>query len=145
MKSVRSGFLASQGGYSLIAVIVEATVLLVSFLGLYIGILYAEAQLIQDYHTRVATLLAAGEIDWQMYWLKTHSTPKQIIPPRDVVIEQYSGTSKLSGKMSLDYHIDTDHSTGDAYDYIVVEAKVTWKNPVDNKTRSVMVREDLFK
>jgi hypothetical protein len=75
MKNVRRGILASQGGYTLIAVIVEATVLLVSFLGLYIGIVYAEAQLIQNYRTRVATLLAPAK------WIGRSTTSTSSIVP----------------------------------------------------------------
>ncbi len=143
MKNVRRGILASQGGYTLIAVIVEATVLLVSFLGLYIGIVYAEAQLIQNYRTRVATLLAAGEVDWQIYYLDKFNRTDSFIS-KDVVIQDNDGIADLNGTMSLNVYENTDLSTGNPIDYTVVEVTVRWVDPADNQNRSVMVREDYF-
>jgi len=143
MKNVRRGILASQGGYTLIAVIVEATVLLVSFLGLYIGIVYAEAQLIQNYRTRVATLLAAGEVDWQIYYLDKFKRTDSFIS-KDVVIQDNDGIADLNGTMSLNVYENTDLSTGNPIDYTVVEVTVRWVDPADNQNRSVMVREDYF-
>ena len=136
--------MASQGGYSLIAVIVEATVLLVSFLGLYIGILYAEAQLIQNYHTRVATLLAAGELDWQMRSLHVRNEPDMFLS-RNVVIEEYADGTSLKGVMTMDATVDEDQSMGDSMIYTAVEVKIRWTEPADNKIRSIVMREDYYR
>ncbi|MCD4829548.1 MAG: hypothetical protein K8R90_09005 [Candidatus Cloacimonetes bacterium] len=141
---MRRGFLASQGGYTIIAVIVEATVLLVSFLGLYIGILYAEAQLVQNYHARVATLLAAGEVDWQMRFLKVRGRPDYFID-KEIIIEEYPELESLKGKMTMNVREETDMSTGEPIDFLIIEVKIRWLNPVDRKFRSIMVREDYFR
>jgi len=143
MKNVSRRILASQGGYPVSAVIVAAPVLLVSFLGLYIGIVYAEAQLIQNYRTRVATLLAAGEVDWQIYYLDKFNRTDSFIS-KDVVIQDNDGIADLNGTMSLNVYENTDLSTGNPIDYTVVEVTVRWVDPADNQNRSVMVREDYF-
>ena len=144
MTHVRRGFLTSQGGFSLIAMIVEATVLLVAFLGLYIGIVYAEAQLVQNYHTRVATLLAAGEVDQQIRYIKLTNEPRPI-GLKTVTIEQYPDGSRLQGTMTLNHYLDEDLSSADPLVFHVVEVQVRWRNPADSKTRSIMVREDFFR
>ena len=67
---MREPILQSDGGFTLISVLMEGLIIAVAFIGLYIGILYAEATLVENYHNRVAILHASGELDYQMLYIE---------------------------------------------------------------------------
>ncbi len=141
---MRKPILKSDGGFTLISVLMEGVIILVAFIGLYIGIVYAEATLVDNYHNRVAILHASGELDYQMLQIEIYSEPDRFLT-RTVTLDR-DGNHRLNGTMTMNDWSDTDSSTGFAsMMYYAVEVTVTWKNPSDNETRKITLREDYFR
>jgi len=59
--------IGNESGMTLIEVLVTSLVILFTVISIYIGVVFAEKQLIRNYRDRVATLLASGEMEWQYY------------------------------------------------------------------------------
>jgi hypothetical protein len=141
---MRKPILQSDGGFTLISVLMEGVIIAVAFIGLYIGILYAEATLVENYHNRVAMLHASGELDYQMLYVERHGYPLPFLN-KTVTIDQ-EGFHTLRGTMTMNAWTDADNSTGFAsMEYNAVEITVTWKNPSDKKRKQVTLREDYFR
>ncbi len=135
--------LQSDGGFTLISVLLEGIIILIAFIGLYIGILYAEATLVENYHNRVAILLASGELDHQMLRIERTGNPRVFVP-KTVTIDE-DGSHHLNGTISMRTWMDTDSSTGFAsMEFHAVEVTISWKNPANKKNQKVVLREDYF-
>ncbi len=142
---MRKTILQSDGGFTLISVLMEGLIIAVAFIGLYIGILYAEATLVENYHNRVAILLASGELDFQMLNIERFGQPSNLPSQSSVIIDQ-DALHTLRGTLTKRQWVDADNSTGFAsMEFTAVEITVTWKNPDDKETRKVTLREDYFK
>ena len=59
--------LRAQGGFTLVEALVLTLVIVVLVVSVYIGVVFAEKQLLVNYRDRVATLLVAGELEMEYY------------------------------------------------------------------------------
>lgn len=136
--------LKNQDGISLIETIVTMLIMAFALVSIYIGILYAEKQMQRNYHDRVATLAASGELDWQFYYLSVHKE-FDMFSGRAVVLDNLARGRTLNGVMSIQRRDTYETPFGTTVPYTPIEAKVTWIEPGDDTQRSIVVREDFYK
>jgi prepilin-type N-terminal cleavage/methylation domain-containing protein len=146
--SVRSGSqvfgtLGSQDGFTLIEVIISVVILAMVIVTIYIGIIYAETQILNNYRDRVATLLASGELELQQYYyskvngFRMHSG-------KDVVIDKLPKNKVLMGRLTIELKKDTEFAGGQLYDFRYLLVTVRWKDPGTKKERFITMREDYY-
>lgn len=146
--SVRSGSqvfgtLGSQDGFTLIEVIISVVILAMVIVTIYIGIIYAETQILNNYRDRVATLLASGELEMQQYYyskvngFRMHSG-------KDVVIDKLPKNKVLMGRLTIELKKDTEFAGGQLYDFRYLLVTVSWKDPGNKKERFITMREDYY-
>jgi len=146
--SVRSGSqvfgtLGSQDGFTLIEVIISVVILAMVIVTIYIGIIYAETQILNNYRDRVATLLASGELEMQQYYyskvngFRMHSG-------KDVVIDKLPKNKVLMGRLTIELKKDTEFAGGQLYDFRYLLVTVRWKDPGTKKERFITMREDYY-
>ena len=135
-----------EDGLTLVEVLAASVIIVVAAIGVYIGILYAEAQLNRNYHDRVATLLASGECDWQYYRKVYHDAFDEFLP-REVVIDEFEGSAKhqpLRGMMSMELYENVEVVFGRTMRYKELSVQIEWDEPLAGK-RVMLVREDVFR
>lgn len=127
------GTLGSQDGFTLIEVIISVVILAMVIVTIYIGIIYAETQILNNYRDRVATLLASGELEMQQYYyskvngFRMHSG-------KDVVIDKLPKNKVLMGRLTIELKKDTEFAGGQLYDFRYLLVTVRWKDPGDRKS-----------
>ncbi len=135
--------LKNERGITLLEILATAAILVFAITSVYIGIIYAEKQMQRNYHDRIATLLASGELDWQKYYLNTYKEFDEF-PLRQVLIDRLQGGRLLYGKMSIRKIETYEVSVGQTLPYTIIEISVTWNEPGDRAPRKVVVREDFY-
>ena len=146
--SVRSGSqrldnLRSQGGFTLIEVLVSVVILAAVIVTIYIGIIYAEKTILNKYRDRVATLLASGELELQHYYyaklngFRLHSG-------KNVVIDKLPRNKTLMGRMTIELKEDTDVAGGQLFEMKYLIVTVRWTDPGTRKVRFITLREDYY-
>ncbi len=135
--------LKNENGMTLLEIIATALIVGVAMVGLYLGIIYADKQVQRNYHDRVATLHASGEIDWQYYYRKNY---KQFdtFNSKTVNIDILARGRTLTGQMTMKITPQSENSNGTNVDYEMVEVTVKWLEPDETKTRHIVVREDFY-
>jgi len=135
--------LRNENGMSLLEIIATSIIVAVSMIGLYSGIMYADKQIQRNYHDRVATLHASGEVEWQTYYRKNY---KEFDPfnSRPVVIDNLARGKVLSGMMSTKLTEAIESPFGTYVPYTILEVSVTWIEPGDKTQRKIVVREDFY-
>lgn len=137
------GTLGSQDGFTLIEVIISVVILAMVIVTIYIGIIYAETQILNNYRDRVATLLASGELELQQYYyskvngFRMHSG-------KDVVIDKLPKNKVLMGRLTIELKKDTEFAGGQLYDFRYLLVTVRWKDPGTKKERFITMREDYY-
>ena len=135
--------LKNQQGITLLETMATVAIMAFALVSIYMGILYAEKQMQRNYHDRVATLAASGEVEWQFYYYKNYKT-FDLFSNRKVVLDNLARGKTLNGSLSVSI-VETDESPfGVNVPFTILEAKVTWQEPGDKTTRSIVVREDFY-
>lgn len=135
--------LHNERGMTLIEVMATAIIVSVAMISLYMGIIYADKQVQRNYHDRVATLAASGEIEWQMYYKKNYKV-FDTFTNRTVVLDRMERGRTLNGVMSSRVVDALESPFGSAIPYSILEVSVTWTEPGDNRTRKIVIREDFY-
>lgn len=146
--SVRSGSqvfgtLGSQDGFTLIEVIISVVILAMVIVTIYIGIIYAETQILNNYRDRVATLLASGELEMQQYYY-SKVNGFRLHSGKDVVIDKLPRNRTLMGRLTVELKKDTEFAGGQLYDFRYLLVTVRWKDPGTKKERFITMREDYY-
>jgi competence protein ComGC len=131
-------------GFTIVEVLAAFLIIVISVVGIYLGLLYAESQLNRNYHERTATLLASGECDWQFHNLLTNKQVSSFIT-KEVVINPREGTGRLplKGIMSMRVEEGVDLVFGKSLSYITIIVEVVWNEPLLGE-RKIVVQEDFF-
>ncbi len=78
--------LKEQKGMTLLELLAVMVIIVIMVLAIYIGIVYAEKQLLINYRDRVATLLVTGELEME-YYRHVHSKPFELQVNREYIID----------------------------------------------------------
>jgi hypothetical protein len=135
--------LNNERGISLLEVLATAIIVAVALISLYTGIIYADKQVQRNYHDRVATLHASGELDWQTYYYKNYKE-FDLYNTRTVVIDKLYRGRLLNGVMTTRLTETYENAFGTIVPYKILEISVSWLEPGDKTTRKVVVREDYY-
>ncbi len=137
--------LSNEKGITLLEVMVTAIVIVGTILSIYIGIVYAEKQILRNYRDRVATLLASGELEWQYFHYTNYNGAFAPFNNRPVVIDYLPKGKQLIGSMTVTV-LPTAESYGSlSLPYYALTAKVQWIEPGDDKVRNIILREDIYR
>ncbi len=138
-----SATLKSEKGITLIEALVTVAILVGVVVTIYIGVIYAENQIMQNYRDRVATLLASGELEMQHYYYSTSQTFRPFTR-KDVIIDYLPRNKVLMGNLSISIKKDTEYAAGQVYNMAYLIAKVSWIDPKTRKERFITLREDYY-
>jgi Tfp pilus assembly protein PilV len=134
--------LKSEKGVTLLEVLATGIIVLVALISIYTGIIYADKQVQRNYHDRVATLHASGEIEWQMFYFKNYKV-FDTFTNKTVLIDKLK-RGNLNGQMTARRTDTFENPFGVSVPYNVLEVTVSWVEPGDNRTRRIVVREDFY-
>lgn len=135
--------LRNENGFTLIEVLISTLVLVASIVTIYIGIVYAERQVLNNYRDRVATLLASGELELQNYHYN-RSNSFRLHSGKDVVIDNLPKNKVLYGRLTIELKRDTEFSGGTLLSYSYLLVKVAWLDPATRTERYITLREDYY-
>jgi hypothetical protein len=135
--------LQNERGITLLEILVTSIILAFAMISIFMGIIYAEKQMQRNYHDRVATLAASGELDWQKYYLANYKE-FNLFSTRQIKLEELAKGKILYGNMSVKRADTFESPFGLNIPYTVLEATVSWQEPGDKTTRSIVVREDFY-
>lgn len=135
--------LRKQSGMTLIESLVLMLVVVILIVSVYIGVVFAEKQLLINYRDRVATLLVSGELDME-YYRHSRSKPFELQTNRTYVLDDLDGAKKLKGLMTIKMTRAQESSNEKQLDYIYLEATLKWVDTISNKERFIRMREDYF-
>ncbi len=135
--------LNNERGVTLLEILITAVVVAVALLSIYTGIIYADKQVQRNYHDRVATLHASGEIEWQMYYKKNFKVFDEYTSGRPVVIDKLK-RGNLVGTMTMRVYDKYESPLGVQVSYKSLVVAVSWTEPGDKTTRRVVVIEDFY-
>lgn len=136
------GLLRGEKGVSLIEALLVTFVLALMIVTIYIGAIYAEKQVRQNYRHRVATLLASGEVEKHyVHYLKNKFMPAT--SSYDVVMDD-TEESKITARVSISKDQAVEYNVAKQYPYYYVTAEVRWLDPDTQKAHTVKIREDFY-
>lgn len=135
--------LKNQKGMTLIEAMAMAAIMAVAMLSLYAGIIYANKQVERNYHDRVATLYASGELDWQTYYRRNYKE-FDLFSNRPIVLDTFNKGKLLNGYMSTQLSNTFETQEGTILPYSILEISVYWTEPGDKTPRKIVVREDFY-
>ena len=144
-----SDLLRSEKGMTILEVLVTSLIILFTLMSIYIGVVYAEKTVLQNYRDRVATLLASGELE-QIYfdYSTTYNGDPALIPnrsSRDVVIDLLPRNKKLQGRLMMEKTYSNEFFSGTMVRAYIVTVTVQWNEPSDKMDRrSIVLREDFY-
>lgn len=138
------GLVRSEHGFTLVEVLVSTLVLVVSIITIYIGIVYAESQVTNNYRDRVASLLASGELELQHYYFVKRGG-FNLHNGADVLIQELPRNRRLMGRMTVSTREENDNNVaGVALKITVLEVKVQWRDPQTDELHFIKMREDYY-
>ena len=137
------GVLKDPGGLTLIEVIVLMAVMVVLFLSIYIGVVYAEKTLVNNYRDRVATLLISGELEME-YYRHSRSRPFLLQQGTEFVIDELARGKQLKGRMYVNLTRGAESSNERMLNYVAITGTLVWRDPSSKKDRYIRMREDYF-
>ncbi len=137
--------LSNEKGITLLEVMVTAIVIVGTILSIYIGIVYAEKQILRNYRDRVATLLASGELEWQYFHYTNYNGAFAPYNNRSVVIDYLPKGKQLTGTMTVSVTPTAELYGSLSLPYYAIQATVRWIEPGDNRERSIILREDIYR
>lgn len=135
--------LRKQNGISLIETLVVVLVIVVMVISIYIGIVYAERQLLTNYRDRVATLLINGELEME-YYRYSRSNPFELQVNKQYVLDDLDPDHVLFGYMTVERKSGQESSNEQLLDFIYLEATFKWMDQVTQRERYIRMREDYF-
>jgi Tfp pilus assembly protein PilV len=135
--------LHNERGTTILETLATTIIISVAMIGLYIGIMYADKQVQRNYHDRIATLLASGELDWQAYYKKNYKQ-FSLFTNRTVFIANLENGDVLNAKMSTRLEETYESQFGLIIPYSILEVSVRWIEPGDNTARRIVVREEFY-
>ncbi len=127
----------------MIEVLVLVVVMVVLFLSVYIGVIYAENTILNNYRDRVATLLISGELEME-YFRHTRSRPFQLQQGTEYVIDELARGRQLKGRMYVSLTRGVESSNERMLNFITLTGTLTWLDPATKKNRYIRMREDYF-
>lgn len=136
------GLLHGNRGVSLIEVMMVSFILALMIVTIYMGVIYAETQILQNYRHRQATLIASGEVEKHyVRFRKMHSldSPNSY----DVELDNTEDTP-IVARVSITKGQAVEHNVAKQYPYFFVTAEVRWTDPYTEKTNTVKIREDFY-
>jgi len=137
--------LNNEKGVTLLETLATTIIIAFAMISLYMGIIYADKQVQRNYHDRVATLQASGELDWQAYYIKNYKE-FDIYNDRQVVLDRLARGS-LIGFKSTSSKAALENPFGLSVPYTILTVSVRWLEPGDTgkgKERRIVVREDFY-
>lgn len=137
------GILKNPGGLTLIELIVLMAVMVVLFLSVYIGVVYAEKTLLNNYRDRVATLLISGELEME-YYRHSRSRPFALQQGTEYVIDELARGRQLKGRMYVNLTRGTESSNERLLNFVSLTGTLVWKDPDTKKDRYIRMKEDYF-
>lgn len=135
--------LRGQSGITLIETLVLMLVIVVLVVSVYIGIVYAERQLLTNYRYRAATLLVVGELEME-YYRHSRSKPFELQRGREYVLDDRDPEHILRGNMTVEIRSGQESSNEQLLNFKYLEATLSWQDPVTEETRYIRMREDYF-
>ncbi|MFO8145037.1 MAG: hypothetical protein R6T89_04860 [Candidatus Syntrophosphaera sp.] len=135
--------LRGQSGITLIETLVLMLVIVVLLVSIYIGIIYAERQLLANYRNRAATLLVVGELEME-YYRHSRSKPFELQLSREFVLDDRDPENIVFGSMTVERKTGLESSNEQLLNFQYLEATLSWKDPVTEETRFIRMREDYF-
>lgn len=136
--------LGNEQGVTLIEALISSIVIVVTILTIFIGIIFAEKQLTRNYHDRIATLHASGELDWQYYYHKVYNRFDSTIS-QEIIMDQLPRRRTLKGRMNTTVKTDGELVGARILTYDVLTVKVSWVEPGDNKQRFIELKEEFYR
>jgi prepilin-type N-terminal cleavage/methylation domain-containing protein len=140
--------LKNERGVTLLEVLVSAVVLAVLIISIYVGIIYAERQSVQNYRQRKATLLASGELERQYFFNKYHTNQNDLMflpfRNREVVIDELPSGAVLMGLHNVSTFRASEFSGAQQYPYTQLVSRVEWNDPHSGQLFFVELREDYY-
>jgi len=117
----------------------------VTILSIYIGVVYAEKQVLRNYRDRVASLYATGELDYQYSLYNANKSLGDLRPITKTVTLDYLPKNKV---LSADVNVDVI-PMAEAYNslvlnYMRVKVTVKWYEAGDDRVRSIVMVEDFY-
>ncbi|HOU72261.1 MAG TPA: hypothetical protein PLB85_02675 [Candidatus Syntrophosphaera sp.] len=137
------GLLSRQSGITILETMAVMTVVVVTVLAIYIGVVYAERQLLTNYRDRVATLLITGELEME-YYRHTRSKPFELQLNKQYILDDTNPEHVLCGNMTVTTRNAQETSNEQLLNYIQLEATFRWIDPGSKKERYIRMREDYF-
>lgn len=135
--------LHNEKGITLLEILATAAIVAFALISLYTGIIYAEKQVQRNYHDRVATLHASGEVEWQIFYRKNYKQ-FDLFTSKTVEIAKLSRGKVLNGTMTAKVTDSYETPFGTQVPFQILEVTVSWTEPGDKTTRTITVREDFF-
>lgn len=132
-----------QSGITLLEALVLMLVIVILVVSVYIGIVYAEKQLLTNYRDRVATLLVAGELEME-YYRHSRNQPFELQVNRQYVLDQLDRDHVLNAYMTIERKSAQESSNQQLLNFQYLEATLKWIDPANNKERYIKMREDYF-
>lgn len=137
--------LSDEKGVTLLEILVTSIVIVATILSIYIGVVYAEKQVLNNYRDRVATLLASGELEWQYFHYHNYNHTFSTFNNRPVIIDQLPKGKKLMGSMSVQVTPLAELYAAQSVPYNNVKVSVSWVDPGTKKPRTVVLIEDFYR
>ena len=135
--------LRQDRGFTLIEALVLVVVMVILFLSLYIGIIYAEKTLATNYRDRVVMLLLTGELEME-YYRHANGRPFQLQYAKDYVIDELGKGKTVRGKMTITAQSGREISNLHNLEFVAVTAAMSWIDPINKQLRSRSMREEYF-
>ncbi len=149
-------------GVTLVEVIVMAIIVSVAMLGLHISLLYAETQMVRNYHERKAYLLASGQLELcqqkmnnqnvdqnvRSIYLMASGLGYQNWDDDDIYIVD-NGEQQIIPTVKTSYKTGIDQCNGTALQFVQVTATVKWTDPTykygaAERTKTIKMQEDFY-
>ncbi len=135
--------LRRQSGFTLLEALVLMLVIVVLVISVYIGVVYAEKQLLTNYRDRVATMLIAGELEME-YYRHTRSKPFELQTNRQYVLDDRDPEHVLWAYMTIQRSVAQESSNEQLLNFVILEGTLKWTDPATQKERMIKMREDYF-
>lgn len=136
-------FIRRQSGMTLIEALVLVLVIVILVISIYIGVVFAEKQLVTNYRDRVATLLVTGELEME-YYRHSRSQPFLLQTGVEYVIDELTKGKVLTGRMTIELRRGQESSNEQLLDFVYLVATLTWRDPFTKEPRYIRMREDYF-
>lgn len=140
--------LKDERGFTLIEVLIAATVLAVLVLTVYIGIMYAVKQSGLNHQYRAATNIASSELERQYFWnrynLDQTTQRTKAFSNRPVLITELDEDNKLFGRLSVVVEDKLEVYGTQYYPYKRVFAIVEWEYPSPRDKHKIVLQEDHY-